>query len=181
MSVEMTSSGLKTNKSVKLDFIYATVVYSTMFLFITLTFPAYFYFLPSPQDSDIRPLLLGLYLVSWPLALFLPPILLTIARLTRFNKPLLFLYFSSVLFWPLVTLLIKIRSIAMYGSASIEYWGLYPIFVFMELIWPIFVVVFYLVYQRNPSVAELNKKMVKRKLKEQLKAQLAEANSAIQT
>lgn len=165
-------------KSIKPDFIYATIVYSTMFLFVTWTFPAYFYFAPSPQDTDIRPLLLGLYLGAWPLAVLIPPIILIIAKKTGFTRFLVSMYFLTVLLWPVITLLIKIRSIAAYGSASTEYWGLYPIFILLEIVWPLSVVIVYFTLQRVPSASQKNKKLVKRQLKAQLKAQLAAANSA---
>ena len=169
------STQIQSRKSIKPDFIYATVVYSTMFLFITWTFPAYFYFLPSPQDTDVRPLLLGLYLGAWPLAVLLPPVILFIAKKTGFTKFLVTMYLLSVLLWPLVTLSIKIRSLIAYGTASTEYWGLYPIFILLEIIWPISVVVIYFVIQRVPSVSQMNKKLVKRKLKEEYRTQLAAA------
>ena len=171
------TAAISSRKSIKPDFIYATVVYSTMFLFITWTFPGYFYFTPSSQDTDIRPLLLGLYLGAWPLAVLLPPIILFVAKKTGFTRSLVSMYFLAVLLWPLVTLMIKIRSIAAYGNASIEYWGLYPIFILLEIIWPVTVVVIYFTLQREPSVSHINKKLVKRQLKAQLKAQLATANS----
>lgn len=168
---------ITSRKSLKPDFIYATIVYSTMFLFITWTFPAYFYFAPSSQDTDIRPLLLGLYLGAWPLAVLLPPIILIIAKKTGFTKFLVTMYFLSALLWPVITLLIKVRSIAAYGIASTEYWGLYPIFILLEIVWPVSVVVVYFTLQRSPSASQVNRRLVKRQLKAQLKAQLAAASS----
>jgi hypothetical protein len=166
-------------KSIKPDFVYATVVYSIVFFFITLTFPNYFYFLPSAQDQDIRPLLLGLYLGAWPLAVILPPFILIFVKKTGFTRFLATMYLLSVLLWPVITLLIKIRSLIAYGTASTEYWGLYPIFILLEILWPISVVIVYFIWQRVPSASKINKKIVKRQIREQYKSQLAAATSTL--
>lgn len=171
------SNPAQVKKRNKPEILLATIVYSIVFLFVTWTFPAYFYFLP-PQDTDIRPLLLWLYLVAWPLAVILPPAILLKIKSSGFTKVWAILYLVSVLSWPVITVAVKIRELIVLGTASIEYWAIYPIFIFLEVLWPVFVLVVYIVWQRVPSVSKNHRRLVKKQIRNQYKTQLAAAKTS---
>lgn len=118
----------------------ASLLYSTFFVFLTLTFPAYFYFLPESGAGDIRPFLLFVYLVGWPLAVVAPSLLMLIRPMRQWVASFDVLYLVAVLMWPLATAAIKIRAAVLWGEPGLDYWGLYPVFILLEVIWPVLVV-----------------------------------------
>jgi hypothetical protein len=142
------------------SFLYVTALYSVFFLFLTLTFPAYFYFAPDLSEPDVRPTLLILYLITWPLAVFVPVILLWVRNITAWNAVMSTLYLVTVLGWPLVTILIKIRSLVTNGDAGIGYWGTYPVFIALEILWAVLAVTVWAVKRRSMSVkAQIRREM----------------------
>lgn len=118
----------------------ASFAYSAFFVSITLTFPAYFYFLPESEATDIRPFLLIIYLIAWPLAIVVPSVLLVIRPMTQWAPAFDVLYLTAALLWPVATAAIKIRSAVLWGDPGIDYWAVYPVFILIELVWPLFVV-----------------------------------------
>ena len=152
-----------------------TVVYSVMFFFITLSFQAFFYFLPDMAAGDVRPLLLVLYQIAWPIAIVVPP--LVIARRNQlggtWTKGLSSLFLVSVLLWPVITLLIKIRSLAAFGQVPLEYWGLYPVFILLEIIWPLANLVFWFLTVQRQSEEWHIRRELKLRAREEMRRQIS--------
>lgn len=112
--------------------------FSASFLFVVLSWPQYFFFSPLEAANAFSVFLLFLYLLSWPIFIFAPPI----AGALRMRKPAAraighsIVFCTGLLFWPLVTLLIKIENLTR-GVFSVAYWASSPSFILFEIIWPL--------------------------------------------
>jgi hypothetical protein len=155
-------------------FFYVTLLYSGIFVFLTWSFSPYFYFTVQASDGDVRPLMLVAYLVTWPLAVIVPPVLLGLEHMKAWRKGFRALFLASVLMWPIVTLAIKIRGLVLYGSFGTEYWGIYPIFILLEVVWPILAVVIFTVVIRSGSTASKLKREIKKKIRSEIEMKYAD-------
>ncbi len=158
----------------KYSFFFMTCVYSVFFIFLSFTFPLYFYFAPNFSNSDVRPALLVIYLIMWPIGIIVPVVLLWLRNITSWSVAMSSVYLVAVLGWPVVTILIKIRSLIAYGDAGIGYWGLYPVFILLELLWPIFAVVVWAIMRRSVSTTVKIKREMRREFKEELRSRIGE-------
>jgi hypothetical protein len=152
-------------------YFYVTLLYSVIFIFLTWSFPEYFYFLPNGADSDIRPLLLVAYLITWPIAVIAPPLLLGFFPVASWNRWVHGIFLASVLLWPIVTLSIKLRGFMLYGDFGTQYFGLYPIFIFLEFIWPIAAVIFWVLKIRPRNSGHGEKRALKKQIRAEIKSQ----------
>ena len=157
----------------------ATILYSVMFAFITLSFKGFFYFAPNANASDMMPFLLVMYLLGWPVLIVVPPLLVLRRNLnggywTRWSSVF---FLAGVLLWPVVVEAIKLRSIAINGSTSLDYWGTYPIFILLEILWPIANVVVWFIQVRNQNPEYRFKREIRERAREEMRLQL-QAQSA---
>jgi len=150
------------------SFFYVTALYSVVFLFVTISFPLYFYFTPDFSASDVRPALLVLYVIMWPIAVIAPVLFLWSEKISSWNTAKSIIYLVAVLGWPLITLVIKIRGLMAFGDAGIGYWNIYPIFILLEVLWPILAVVMWIFSRENART----KLKIRRELRQEFKQAL---------
>ena len=153
----------------------ATVLYSVMFFFLTLSFKGFFYFAPFDNHYDVMPLLLTIYVIAWPMLIVVPPLLVLRRNLegglwTRWSSTFFLL---GTLTWPVVVLIIKFRSLAVGGVFSVGYWGTYPIFIFLEIIWPIANVVVWFIQVRRESPEYQFKREIRERAREEMRARMS--------
>jgi hypothetical protein len=111
-----------------------SILISISLFLITLTFKAYFYYVPFSSGIGFLAILQFLTLCGWVTLVAIPPLFL--ASEFKWTAIKYWAFLLSVSLWTIATLMIKLNTLVNIGTINYQYLTAFPILIYFEWIVP---------------------------------------------